>query len=162
MSKEIFGSLFLSGLVTLGIYKWHQSNKHTDQTTEQTIVPNDKEPEDELYDEFENLSYTEFLKKLNLPDTDDSLIKYKFIKKPDEISTGTDTPVGTSLLSKLGLDTKKIKRLRDEENYDELSEYLDEKIGFAIDNPRGDDILKKITTVQLRKIKNELMYPDDN
>jgi hypothetical protein len=159
MSKEILGSLFLSGLLTFGIVKWQQNvgTSITErQKNEQTYIPNDKEPEDELYDEFENLSYTEFLKKLNLPDTADSLNKYKFIKNPD-----TDTN-STSLESTLGLDTKKIKRLRDEENYDELSEYLDEKIGFAIDNPRNNDILKKITTVQLRKIKNELMYPDDN
>jgi hypothetical protein len=159
MSKEILGSLFLSGLLTFGIVKWQQNvgTSITErQKNEQIYIPNDKEPEDELYDEFENLSYTEFLKKLNLPDTTDSLNKYKFIKNPN---TDTDS---ISLESTLGLDTKKIKRLRDEEKYDELSEYLDEKIGFAIDNPRNNDILKKITTVQLRKIKNELMYPDDN
>lgn len=147
MSKELLGSLALSALITIGIIKW-QTNSSTASSPPKK---NDwVEPEDELEEEVENLSYELFLQKYSLPDNEDSHRKYNFIKKPESIDTNS------SIEQQIGLKFDKIQKFKDAEKYDELSDYLDEKIKEAVDNPK----LKHIKVNDLRKVKNKILYLD--
>lgn len=139
MSQELIGSLALSALITFGIIKLQTKAEPAKKQMEFV------EPEDELDHEVGNLNYSEFLHKFNLPDNEDSFSKYKFIKKPDSSEGSHD---------QLQFDHKKIQKLKDSEKYDELSDYLDEKIRNAIDDPK----FKHIKINDLRKLKSELMY----
>lgn len=147
MSKELLGALALSALVTLGIVKWKSDDgKPTADDkgqSEQWI-----EPEDELDNELQNLTYPQFLRKYDLPDNDDSITKYRFIKKPDASVSGS-----VSVEKAMRLDYTKIKKLKDSDKYEELSDYLDEKIREMIDDPS----LRHIKLSDLKKLKSELL-----
>lgn len=151
-TQQLLGALALSALVTLGIVKLHSGEE---QKPAEVYI----EPEDELDEAVQNLTYPQFLNKFDLPDNDDSLGKYKFIRKPDTHSADSMSPGEmhlTNVEKVMHLNHTKIKKLKEADKYEELSDYLDEKIRRVIDNPD----LKYIKINDLKKMKSKLMYDE--